>query len=188
MSPLNAGFDLNGKSIQICYVFTLFEMVCYLDGGQGENCDLYMTMYCHVLTFGFCWCSFTILSPYFSGSYSCQYFIPALSIYSHQQYIIVLEQLQPFGSRRRHWPANNRDTILSLAQPPLNENLRLFARFLSSFCFIICLYNSLLPWNLPWNHSVVFYFRNSLHLGLLRLKLPQIVLLKPTPTIYIAIS
>ena len=51
---LNAGFDLNGKSIQISYVFTLFEIVSHLEGGQGDNFDLYMTIYCNVLTFGFC--------------------------------------------------------------------------------------------------------------------------------------
>ena len=53
-SHLNADFDLNGKSIQNLYVFTLFEIVHHLEGGQGENCDHYMARYCHVLTFGFC--------------------------------------------------------------------------------------------------------------------------------------
>ena len=42
MSHLNAGFDLNGKSIQNCYVFTLFEIVRHLEGGQGDNCHHYI--------------------------------------------------------------------------------------------------------------------------------------------------
>ena len=54
MSHLNAGFDLNGKSIQNCYVFTLFEIVRHLEGGQGDNCHHYITMYCYVFIFWFC--------------------------------------------------------------------------------------------------------------------------------------
>ena len=56
VSHLNAGFDLNGKSIQNCYVVTLFEIVCHLEGGQGGNCCHYITRYCHVFIFRFCWC------------------------------------------------------------------------------------------------------------------------------------
>ena len=55
ISHINAGFDLNGKSIQNWYVFTLFEIVCHLEGGQGNNCGLYITMYCYVFIFRFCW-------------------------------------------------------------------------------------------------------------------------------------
>ena len=54
ISHLNAGFDLNGKSIQNLYVFTLFEIVCYLEGGQGGNCHHYIARYCHVFIFQFC--------------------------------------------------------------------------------------------------------------------------------------
>jgi hypothetical protein len=56
LSHLYDGFDLNGNRIQKCYVFTLFEIVRHLDCGQGDNCGLYMTMYCHVFNYRFCWC------------------------------------------------------------------------------------------------------------------------------------
>jgi hypothetical protein len=39
---VNSGFHLNGKPILNCYVFTLFQMVCHLEGGQGEHFDLCM--------------------------------------------------------------------------------------------------------------------------------------------------
>ena len=55
MNDLNAGFHLNGKTIQNSYVFTLFYMVSHLEGGQGEHCDLYITMYFYVFIFRFCW-------------------------------------------------------------------------------------------------------------------------------------
>jgi hypothetical protein len=42
MSHLNSRFHLNGKPIPNCYVFTLFQMVCHLEGGQGEHFDLCM--------------------------------------------------------------------------------------------------------------------------------------------------
>ena len=45
MSHLNSGFDLKGKSIQNCYVFTYIKIVSHLEGSQGENCTHYMAMY-----------------------------------------------------------------------------------------------------------------------------------------------
>ena len=56
ISHLNAGFDLNGNRIQNCYFFTLFEIVRHQDCGQGDNCSPYLTMYCHVFNYRFCWC------------------------------------------------------------------------------------------------------------------------------------
>ena len=47
-------FSPKCQSIQNCYVFTLLEMVCHLEGGQGDNCEHYMARYCNVLTFRFC--------------------------------------------------------------------------------------------------------------------------------------
>ena len=56
LTHLNAGFDLNGKSIPSCYVVTISCMVTHKEGGQGGHCGHYMARYCHVLIFRFCWC------------------------------------------------------------------------------------------------------------------------------------